>query len=179
VADWDLKSFVAENGIKAAKQKTAAALDAVDADLTAFRARGGKLILYHGWNDPAIPAVNTVNYYEEVIARTGRSSADSFTRLYMLPGVQHCADGSGPDMFGQTGITTSNDPQHNARIALENWVEKGNAPDTLIATKHASAGQQSSPAMTRPLCPYPQFARYKGAGDPNRTESFECTNPGK
>jgi feruloyl esterase len=174
---WDYKSFALEGGMKTAAEKTAVALNAVDSDITPFRSRGGKLILYHGWNDPAIPAVNTINYYEEVVTKLGRANADSFVRLYMLPGVQHCGGGPGPDNFGQFRAGAPDDPKHNVRIALENWVEKGTAPETFIATKPAAPGPQGSPAMTRPLCPYPQSAGFKGSGDTNSAESFECVSP--
>ncbi len=177
--DWDLKNFAVESAMRAGKEKTAAALDSVDPDLTAFRSRGGKLILYHGWNDPAIPAVNTVNYYQSVVGKMGQANADSFVRLYMVPGMQHCAGGPGADAFGQEG-TWPSDPQRNARTALEIWVEKGTAPGSLIAAKTAGGGPGGTgeatapPTMTRPLCPYPQAAKYKGSGDPNRDESFVC-----
>ena len=164
--NWDLKSFTVDAGIKAAKEKTSAALDATNPDLSAFRRHGGKLILYHGWDDPAIPALNTVNYYGEVVARMGQSNTDSFLRLYMLPGVQHCADGPGPDSFGQSTTWSAADPEHNVRVALENWVEKGTAPSTFIASKLAAGSTSDSPIMTRPLCPYPQSAHYNGTGDP-------------
>lgn len=179
--DWDYNSFTLQSGIQTAKVKTASALDAVNPDLAAFRARGGKLILYHGWNDPAIPAINTVNYYEDVVGSQGQTGTESFARLYMMPGVQHCGGGPGPDSFGQSASWMSVDPQHNVRIALENWVEKGTAPGRMIATKSADANSQNSstPAMTRPLCPYPQSAKYKGKGDQNSAENFDCVNPKK
>ena len=133
--DWTYKSFAIDDGFETAKRKTADALDAVNPDLNPFRSRGGKLIVYHGWNDPAIPAPNTVNYYNQVVATMGGAKADSFLRLFMLPGVQHCDGGPGPDTFGQSAAWTDDDPKHNARLALENWVENGTAPDTLIAAK--------------------------------------------
>jgi hypothetical protein len=136
-SDWTYKSFTLDSGMPAAKGKTAAALDAVNPDLSAFRAHGGKLILYHGWDDPAIPARNTVNYYQDVIAKMGRADTDSFARLYMVPGMQHCGGGPGPDTFGAFAGSLSNDPQRNIVIALENWVEKGTAPNTIIASKTA------------------------------------------
>ena len=162
--------------MKTATRKTAEALNAINPDLSAFQRRGGKLILYHGWNDPAIPALNTVNYYQEVIAKMGRSAADSFTRLYMVPGMQHCGGGPGPENFGEALDAPSTDPQHNIRITLENWVEKGTAPSSFIVSKQASA---NSPEITRPLCPYPQSARYKGNGDPNQAENFTCASSRK
>jgi Tannase and feruloyl esterase len=173
--DWDLKSFTVDSGVQAAKEKTANALDAVDPNLTAFRSRGGKLILYHGWNDPAIPALSTVNYYQDVLGKLGQGDTDSFARLYMVPGMQHCAGGPGADVFGQSG-TWASDPQRNARTALETWVEKGTAPGVIVATRTAGQepGASGEPVMTRPLCPYPQSAQYKGSGDANRAESFAC-----
>ena len=174
--NWDYKSFTVESGMKTATRKTAEALNAINPDLSAFQRRGGKLILYHGWNDPAIPALNTVNYYQEVIAKMGRSAADSFTRLYMVPGMQHCGGGPGPENFGEALDAPSTDPQHNIRTTLENWVEKGTAPSSFIVSKQASA---NSPEITRPLCPYPQSARYKGNGDPNQAENFTCASSRK
>jgi len=174
--NWDYKTFTVESGMKTATRKTAEALNAINPDLSAFRRRGGKLILYHGWNDPAIPALNTVNYYQEVIAKMGRSAADSFTRLYMVPGMQHCGGGPGPENFGEALDAPSTDPQHNIRTTLENWVEKGTAPSSFIVSKQASA---NSPEITRPLCPYPQSARYKGTGDPNQAENFTCASSRK
>lgn len=182
-ADWDFKSFALDAGLKDAKAKTAAALDAVNPDLSAFRSRGGKLILYHGWNDPAIPALSTVEYYESVVAKSGQSAADGFVRLYMLPGVQHCVGGPGPDLAW--GDWHSTDPLQNARIALEQWVEKGTAPGTLVARKmsgdaHALGGKAGpDTVMTRPLCPYPATAKYNGTGDANKAESFVCVAAGK
>ena len=182
-ADWDLKTFTVDSGIAAAKEKTAGALNAVDPDLTPFRARGGKLILYHGWNDPAIPALNTVDYYQNVVAKLGHADTDSFARLYMVPGMQHCSGGPGPDVFGQSATWVA-DPQRNARTALEAWVEKGTAPGAIIAAKAGSGaagatGDATAPAMTRPLCPYPQAAQYKRSGDPNRAENFVCAEAKK
>jgi feruloyl esterase len=168
-----MKSFTLEKGLRDAREKTAAALDAVNPDLSPFSKRGGKLILYHGWNDPAIPALSTVDYYESVLANSGQVAADGFVRLYMLPGVQHCEGGPGPDLA--SGDWRATDPQHNARIALEQWVEKGTAPGTLVATKF----EHGSTSMERPLCAYPQVAKYKGTGDPNKADSFVCAAAGK
>lgn len=172
--DWDFSSFSVDASFKAAQQKTEDPLDATNPDLKAFHARGGKLILYHGWNDPAIPALNTVNYYDNVIATMGQQTADSFVRLYMVPGVQHCAGGPGADSFTDVG----KDPQHSLEDALDLWVEKGTAPGTVIASKYAGMDRQH-PTMTRPLCSYPQTAKYKGSGDPNEATNFTCETPKK
>ena len=172
-SNWDYKTFSVDAGLKVAQEKTAAALDAVNPDLKAFKARGGKLIVYHGWNDPAIPAVNSVNYYESVIAKMGQRDADSFMRLYMVPGMQHCDNGPGADSFGQVGRLVFDDPKHSVDAALEQWVEKSTAPGTIVASKYAEDGQHSV-KMTRPLCAYPQAGKYKGSGDASDAGNFAC-----
>ena len=119
-------------------------------DLTAFRDRGGKLILWHGWADPLIYPQGTIDYFRRVEERMGNAS--SFARLFLAPGVGHCRGGVGPEPTGQLD-------------ALVNWVEKSTPPATLRAVK----GERS-----RPLCPYPGNARYKGGGDPNDASNFSC-----
>jgi feruloyl esterase len=172
-SDWDYKTFHVDADLKAANEKTAQALNATDADLKSFRARGGKLILYHGWNDPAITALNTINYYDSVIAKMGSKNVKSFVRLYMAPGVQHCGGGPGPDSFGAVGDLKFDDPQRSMDASLEQWVEKGTVPSTIIASKFE--GQDRTHAkMTRPLCTYPLVAKYKGSGDTNDAASFVC-----
>jgi tannase/feruloyl esterase len=175
--DWNSDGFELESDLRAAVEKTAQALDATDANLDPFRARGGKLILYHGWEDPAIPATSTIHYYDEVVSRVGRRNADVFVRLYLAPGVQHCAGGPGPDAFGQMDEWSSDEPTHTLRVALEQWVEKGAAPSRVIASKFAGEGPARKTTMTRPLCPYPLEARYVGKGDANDAASFACARP--
>lgn len=171
--DWDYKTFQVDSGLKAAEQKTGDALNAINPDLRPFKARGGKLILYHGWDDPAIAAPNTINYYNTVIAKMGQREGDSFVRLYMAPGVQHCGGGPGPDSFGAVGDLNFADPKHSLDAALESWVEKGAAPGMVIASKF-SGEDHGHATMTRPLCPYPQTAKYKGNGDTNDLATFSC-----
>ena len=171
--EWDYKTFTIEAGVKAAQDKTAKAIDAVDANLGPFKARGGKLILYHGWNDPAITALSTIQYYDSVRAKMGPKEMDSFVRLYMVPGMQHCEGGPGADSFGQVGNLNFDDPQHSVDASLEQWVEKGTAPGTLVASKYEGDDHEHA-KMTRPLCVYPQAAKYKGAGDTNDAGSFGC-----
>jgi len=179
-ADWDYRTFNFAEATKLAESKTAAALNAIDPNLAAFKGRGGKLIMYHGWNDPAIPALNTINYFESVMKRMGRRDTDSFLRLFMAPGLGHCGGGPGPNVFGQAGGVMADDPEHNIYRALEQWVEKGIAPDRLTAAKYKddrNPGQGVK--MTRPLCAYPKIAKYKSSGDSNDAANFVCAPPGK
>ena len=171
-ADWDILHANLDDAIAAADQKMAPILNSTDPNLAAFKARGGKLIIYHGWNDPAISAVNTVNYYNSVIAKMGQQNADTFVRVFMIPGMQHCSGGPGTDNFGAGISATPTDAQHSLQLSLEQWVEKGAAPTTVIATKFAQGSR--TPTMTRPLCAYPQTAKYNGTGDPNSAASFTC-----
>ena len=159
-------------------RRPAQALNATDPDLKPFKARGGKLVLYHGWSDAAITPLNTIDYYESIVKKMGQKDVDSFVRLYMAPGFQHCFGGPGPDSFGAVGDLKFDDPQHSVDASLELWVEKGTAPSIIIASKFE--GQDRTHAkMTRPLCPYPQAAKYKGSGDPNDAANFECERPKK
>ena len=176
-ADWDYKSANVDRALKATEGRAARTLDATDPNLKPFKDRGGKLILYHGWNDPAISALNTIDYYQAVVSTMPPGQVEPFLRLYMAPGVQHCEGGPGPDSFGQGGARPAADPQHSLQLALERWVDGGTAPSTVIAARYAqrpSADAKAEVNMTRPLCPYPQAAAYKGAGDPNDAASFNC-----
>jgi feruloyl esterase len=132
--------------------------NATHPDLRRAQRNGTKIILWHGWNDWGIPPGNTVSYYKRVKAfiDSHRGNADDFMRLFMLPGVGHCSGGPGTDQFDGLG-------------ALERWVERGVAPEKIIAS-HLTNGQVDK---TRPLCPYPKEAIYKG-GDPNSAASFYC-----
>lgn len=171
---WNVLTTNVDASVREADAKTAHALNSTDPDLKRFQARGGKLILYHGWNDPAISPLNTVNYYDAVIGKMGASAVHSFARLYMVPGMQHCMGGPGATSFGQLGSTTGAGPEHGIYSALEQWVEDGTAPGEIIATKYAGSGPGKKVEMTRPLCPYPEVAAYKGSGDTNDYRSFVC-----
>ena len=176
-AAWDYHTFNLDHDVKAADEKMAPVLNATDPDLTAFKDRGGKLILYHGWADAAIPAANSINYYQSVTAKMGSSSAAEFLRLYMVPGMQHCGGGPGANAFGQLGVAQG-DAQRNLETALERWVEEGTAPATIIATKYKSGVDPASGVVrTRPLCPYPEVARWKGSGSTDDAGNFACVKP--
>ena len=135
----------------------------INPDLAPFQAHGGKLIQYHGWSDPDISPLNSINYYQSVVGFVDRgtghglSETTSFYRLFMVPGMNHCAGGSGPNTF-------------NALAALEQWVEHGAPPERIVAS-HRTNGQVD---MTRPLCPYPKEAVYNGSGSTNDAASFTC-----
>jgi hypothetical protein len=176
-ADWDYKKAKLDEAVATADRKFSGVLNATETNMKPFESRGGKLIVYHGWNDAAISALNTIHYYESVESKMGKQDRDSFLRLFMVPGMQHCGGGPGPDIFGQMGFSTANDPQHNMYLALEQWVENGTAPNTVIATKQSGGGAAAAVKMTRPLCAYPQVAKYKGSGDTNDAANFVCGVP--
>lgn len=136
-------------------------LNATETDLTAFKELGGKLILWHGWNDQNIAPRNSINYYEDVTeAMGGEENTMDFLRLFMIPGMEHCVGGPGTDTFDALG-------------ALEQWVENGEAPE-MIEAAHLTDGEVT---VTRPLCPYPQVAVYSGEGETNDAASFTCELP--
>jgi len=129
-------------------------------DLTAFRDYGGKAIIWHGWADQLISADGTIDYYKRVQQQMGGPNKTSqFARLYMAPGVAHCAGGAGPNPYGQLD-------------ALLSWVEDGKAPETLTAARRDQAGAIT---RSRPLCQYPLVARYKGAGNTDDAANFVCS----
>jgi feruloyl esterase len=168
-AGWDWHSFQPIRDMHAADEKTAKALNATEPDLSRFQARGGKLILYHGWSDAAISPLNAIEYYRSVQAKMGAKS-DGFVRLFMVPGMQHCGGGPGPNVFGQGGEGPG-DPARDINAALERWVEGGPAPASIVATRFRSPGVVE---RTRPLCPYPQTAQYKGSGSTDEAANFVC-----
>jgi feruloyl esterase len=134
---------------------------ATDPNLQAFFRRGGKLLQYHGWSDPSISPLNSINYYNCVLDFMGSpaSVGDSY-RLFMAPGMDHCGGGDGPNTF-------------DSIRAIEEWVEAGKAPERIIGS-HIRDGKME---RTRPLCPYPQVATYKGVGSTDDAANFSCSNP--
>jgi hypothetical protein len=175
--DWNYKVVNFDEAVRTSDAKMAKILNATDPNLTAFKARGGKLILYHGWNDPAISASNTINYYASVVDTMGARETDAFLKLYMVPGMQHCSGGPGPASFGQTGPTEPPDSQHDIQLALEEWVERAIAPSSITATKYVDDEPGKGVKVTRPLCPYPQVAVWTGQGSTADSTNFACKAP--
>jgi hypothetical protein len=172
--DWDIKTFSVEHDMKVAEDKVGQILNATDANLKRFRDRGGKLIVYHGWSDAAIPPMNAIDYYKNVVSKMGAKQTDAFVRLYMVPGMQHCGGGPGPNNFGQTS-DVDGDPRHDIGRAVEQWVENGVAPQQIIATKYKTGSNPASGVeRTRPLCPYPRVAQWKGSGSTDDAANFTC-----
>jgi feruloyl esterase len=136
-------------------------LSPTNPDLTKLRDSKAKLLLYHGWSDPAISAYGTIDYYNKTVtALGGKQKADETVRLFLVPGMHHCAGGPGPNQF-------------DTLTALEQWVEKKQAPEVMIAT-HATDGKVD---RTRPLCPEPQVAKYSGKGSIDDAANFKCGLP--
>jgi hypothetical protein len=175
--NWDYRTFDVDRDTKAAFDRMGRILNATSPDLRRFQRRGGKLILYHGWCDAAIPAQNMIDYYRSVVEKMGVERTATFLRLYMAPGVQHCGGGAGPNVFGQGGVPQA-DPRHDMAAALERWVEEGIPPEEIIATRYQKGADASSGVLrTRPLCPYPQVARWKGSGSTDEAANFTCAAP--
>jgi len=181
---WNLDQFDFVRDRAAVKRRLGPILDATDTNLAAFAARGGKLILFHGWNDPALPPGMTIDYYQQLQERMGREQTNEFVRLYMVPGMQHCFGGPGPNAFGQIPPGGDADASHNISAALEHWVEGGESPAEIVAAKYENdlqaliAPQKLEPVRTRPICTYPQIARWSGRGSTDRAENFSCVTPG-
>jgi feruloyl esterase len=178
---WDFRTFNFDSDVAFGDAKLGAVLNSTNPDLRSFRGRGGKLIQYHGWGDPAIAPASSIEYYESVrsfLARfpdgKGESSrpVEDFYRLFMVPGMGHCGGGTGPNSFGNGPTAPGADPERDVFAALERWVETGSAPDRLIGS--GTVPGDATKSMTRPLCPHPQVATYTGSGDPNDASSFAC-----
>jgi feruloyl esterase len=159
---WDWRTFDMDRDTALADRK-AGYMNAMDPDLSAFKAHGGKLLMYHGWNDGAsggaISPLNSINYYTSVLEKMGPHQ-ENWLRLFMAPGMAHCGGGPGPNQF-------------NALAAVERWRESGIAPDQMYAS-HVTNNRVD---MTRPLCPYPQVAVYQGTGSTNDAGNFACKTP--
>jgi hypothetical protein len=178
-ASWDLHTFNFDRDMKITDDKSARLFNATEANLKPFKDGGGKLFLYHGWSDTAIAPTNAIIYYESVASKMGAKQTADFVQLYMVPGMQHCAGGPGPNSFGTNPSPTPSDAQHSLAIALDQWVDQGAAPAQIVATKYKTgANPESGVVRTRPLCPYPQVARYIGSGSTDDAANFKCAAPG-
>jgi feruloyl esterase len=160
--NWDWRTFDLERDTELADEK-GGYMNAINPDLSAFKRRGGKLLIYHGWNDGAsggsISPLISVEYYSSVLAKMGPRQED-WLRLFMVPGMAHCGGGPGPNQF-------------NALAAMERWRESGTAPDQIPAY-HVTNNRVD---RTRPLCSYPRVAVYKGNGSINDDGNFVCKAP--
>ena len=138
-------------------KRAGAIINATDPDLSAFKSKGRKLLIWHGWSDAGLSPLATIKYYDEVKKRDAK--ADDYVKMFLLPGVLHCAGGPGPDRVDWA-------------TAIDGWVESGKAPSRIIAQK----GTGAAVTRTRPLCPYPQHAVYSGTGSTDQAENFACKN---
>lgn len=182
--NWDWRTFDFDRDVTYAEAKVAS-VNATSTDLRAFQESGGKLLLYSGWADPIGPPEDAIDYYEGVARRMGGSTKiDSFFRLYMVPGMAHCNGGPGPvivggaragDSPGMVPPQTNTSAEYDVLSAMELWVETAAAPGRIIASHF----NNEKVDRTRPVCPYPQVARWNGTGSIDLAESFVCVAPDK
>jgi feruloyl esterase len=155
---WEVPRFNFDTDIVLAEERDGDTINALDPSLKAFLDRGSKLIQYHGWSDPQISPGNSVQYYGRAAdASGGAGKIQGSYRLFMAPGMAHCGGGDGPNTFDMVD-------------ALEQWVEKRQAPDQIVASRT----REGKVDRTRPLCPYPQVATYKGSGSTDEAVNFVC-----
>ena len=158
--NWDWRTFDLETAVAIADRVDYTMLNATNSDLTRFQQRGGKLLLYHGWSDANFSAQPTISYYESLRDVVGSGRMGEWVRLFLAPGMGHCGGGEGPNVFDPVAV-------------LEQWVEHGHAPGTIIAS-HSTDGKVD---RTRPLCPYPQVPKYRGTGSSDEAGNFTCQLP--
>lgn len=169
---WDPRSFDIARDLPAAR-KAFPTMDATSGDLSRFAARGGKLILYHGWADASVQPQATIDFYGRIRVAPGQRR-DQFARLYMVPGMHHCRGGTGTDRFGASEDRTATaDPHSDLLAALVSWVERNNPPGPIEARRLDSKGAVD---RSRPICPFPEQATYRGAGSIDEAESFVCAS---
>jgi feruloyl esterase len=158
--NWDPKTFDFAKDYDRIHKLDNSALSPNNPDLEAFVSRGGKLLIYQGWADPNVSPRSPLMYYDRVVKTIGQKAVDDSIRLFYAPGMGHCGGGEGPNVF-------------DALTPLEQWREQGKAPASILAT-HSTSGKVD---RTRPLCPYPQIAKYKGSGSIDEAENFVCAQP--
>ncbi len=153
--DWTFDDYDFDT-LERDSARVAQTLNATNPDLSAFRERGGKLLIYTGWSDSAAPALAVIGYYEDVLAHDNAAAAD--VRLFMMPGVEHCFGGPGPSWV-------------NFLDEIDNWVESDDAPEQISAYW---LDENMRPAGSRPVCAYPAVAKYDGKGNTRNASSFSC-----
>ena len=153
-AAWDPRSFDFDKDLSFADHALPQ-IDSMDANLTPFKQRHGKLLMYYGWADPVVAPEEGIRYYESVERAT--PGAHDFVRLFMVPGMGHCGGGTGPDTFDLLGT-------------LDRWASNGGAPDGIVVSRSTDGKVD----RTRPLCPWPQVAKWKGSGSTDDAAQFEC-----
>ncbi|HJT89062.1 MAG TPA: tannase/feruloyl esterase family alpha/beta hydrolase, partial [Bryobacteraceae bacterium] len=159
--NWDWRTFDFDKGVAKGDEPENLPMNATNPDLKGFFAHDGKLLMYHGWSDPNVSPLNTIRYFKSVEdTMGGAAKVANNVRLFMEPGMGHCGGGEGPNVFDKVS-------------ALEQWVEHKKAPDSIIAS-HSTAGKVD---RTRPLCPFPQVAKYKGSGSIDDAANFVCALP--
>lgn len=155
---WDWRNFDLARDAAKANAVNQGVLE-LDPHLAAFAKRGGKLMIYHGWADQQVAPGSSVEFYKDAVSASGDAAhAADWVRLFMIPGMGHCGGGEGPDTFDKIGV-------------MEAWVESGKAPARIVAAHHTAGGKVD---RTRPLCPYPQMARYGGSGSVDDASNFRC-----
>jgi feruloyl esterase len=159
---WDWHRMNLDSDVAQIEKTYETLIDATDPNLKPFFAHKGKLLMYHGWSDQLIAPLNSINYYSSLVRNLGgEKKASNDVRLFMVPAMAHCGGGEGPNTFDQVG-------------AIQQWVEQGKAPDTMIALH---TGKSGTVDRTRPLCVYPKVARYKGSGSTDDAANFTCAMP--
>ena len=155
--DWTYENYDFDS-LEKDSERIAATLNATDPDLSAYRARGGKLLIYSGWSDAAAPATGVIGYYDDILTHDETAADD--VRMFLMPGVEHCFGGTGPSWV-------------NYLDEIDNWVESGRAPYQVVAHW---LDENMQPAGSRPVCAYPEVAQYDGEGDPRDASSFVCSD---
>lgn len=152
----------------------------VQPNLNRFFDHGGKLVLWHGWADAAIPPEATLKFQQAILTGSGPRAKQSL-RLFMVPGVQHCFGGTGPDVFGQSNAPQAgNTPDRSMAAALQAWVEGGKAPETMVGRRGAGGFMgmpATKPERERSLCAYPGKAVLRSGADPDKASSYTCREP--
>ncbi|MBU9453143.1 tannase/feruloyl esterase family alpha/beta hydrolase [Burkholderia multivorans] len=177
--NWDWRSFNWASDVDVMHNTLDFAVDASNPDLTAFAAHGGKLIVFQGLAD-GIHVPGAAIAYRQSVEKRMPGQSDSFMKLFTAPGMDHCRNGVGPNVFGNLNPgfpIAPDDPTHDLLAAAQSWVEKGRVPDQIIATKYANNSPTGAVERTMPLCPWPKVSRYNGTGDVNSADSFSCVDP--